>query len=228
MDRRQYRRAMGVVDSVQVTARHKTQTFRVESLSAGGASIRGEIDLRVGERIKLALVIDGRTETMAADVTRFERGADGCDLVGIAFRHPAERLVDRIEELVMAALERQRMSAPATVLIVDPREERGLALERDVKSIGFSTRRAVTTFEATRCLDDFAVRYEAVVIGNDPAADPLQFIVYLQLAHTRLQRVLVTAADDPELAHRAHATLPEPWQLAGLTRALSERREVHR
>jgi hypothetical protein len=220
-DRRQYRRAAGVVDSVRVTARHRTASFRVESVSAGGASIRGELALALGERIKIAVVIDGRTQTIAADVARFERGADGGDLIGVAFHHPPERLVDRIEELVMAALERRRTSSPATVLIVDPRQERGLALERDVQSIGFSTILAVTAFEATQCLDDLGVRFQAVVIGNAPEADPLMFIVYLQLAHTKLQRVLVTEADDPELTRRAHTTLAEPWQLAGLTRALS-------
>src|SRR5262249_5642124 len=54
-ERRQYRRAMGVVDSAEVTAHHKSVRFAVESLSAGGASLTGDLPLEVGDRIKLRL-----------------------------------------------------------------------------------------------------------------------------------------------------------------------------
>jgi c-di-GMP-binding flagellar brake protein YcgR len=86
--------------------------LRVENLSAGGALLVADPDgIRPGRIVLVLELPQRRPVRILAEVTRRDRTPEGQPCVALAFRNLRPEIEDRIQQAVLAALERQRRAA---------------------------------------------------------------------------------------------------------------------
>jgi CheY-like chemotaxis protein len=211
-----------------VRSRGKAMHAVLENLSAGGARLVGDLAVVPGQRLEVLLELEGEPARLDAVVVRVEDG--DVDDAAIEFRDVAPGVQDRIHELVVAALERQRDATPTSILVIDATERIRIALERDLAELGREAVLATSPLEALWTLQDRSRRYDTAIIELDPRSDSRSdphaelLLGYLIDRHPEIRRIVLSAA--PELAEpqlvagRAHAVLAKPWHPRGLRLAL--------
>lgn len=187
----------------------------LENLSAGGARLVGDLALTRGDSIEVLLEIGGSAIVLQAEVLRV--GNDELDDVGIEFRQVPDATQDRIQEFVLATLERQRTSTATAVLVVGTEERIRIALERDLSELGREAISVRTPIEAMWQLQDRARRFDTAIITSEPGAGRALFR-YLTERHPEVRRIALSETADETSG--VHAVLPKPWHRRSLRNAL--------
>ena len=220
LDRRKYPRTYVRARAV-VTAGEHSSGFMLENLSAGGARLVGDLALSAGEPIELTMELDDAAVRVAATVVRVNLGA--VEDVAVAFRNTPAETEDRIQQFVLAALERQRAAHANAILVLGGSERIRIALERDLAELGREAVLAATPLDALWTLQCRTRRFDAVIVELASGRE-LEVLDYLIEELPQIHRVGVAdavAVRDAALASgRVHAALEKPWHPRGLRVAL--------
>lgn len=236
-ERRSYVRAR-VVATATVWARGLCKgSYIVENLSLGGVYVSGGPAVRVGEDIKVILELPRGPVEVRGKVLRSETGTRDCTLA-IRFEATARRTRDAIGSAVADALEAASRDASVrpepTVLVVDDSLLVRESLTRDLRCAGWEVACFSTSLDALDFLDrpDSQIRVALIDLvwtrGND---DLLRFLAD---ERPRIRRVLMAdRARSPgrgepldDVAARADAVLPKPWNAEALATALAPQNEA--
>jgi len=178
--------------------------FTVQNLSAGGALLTGASDVARSAPLRVVLELPGGEPlTLGAHVKRRARMGNLVALA-VAFRHISEASEDRIQDALLALIDRTHRAEHPAVLVVDASPDVRASLAARVFAIGRRALIAEAPLGALRILDDpdehvdallvrepglellehVAESYEDVrpfLLVDDPTADP-------KVAHPRVER----------------------------------------
>ncbi len=231
-DRRRFPRTETIPGTAIVVARDDQHArFSIDDLSAGGAQLVGEMDLQSGERVRVHLQINiDHVLSFDAEVVRTEIVPGDRYRVGVAFRSVPADIEDRVQRLVLSALERQRAEAVPALLILDDDPEIRAILERDLKQLGRRVVSVAAPLDAVRRLHDRSTRFDAALIDLQIGpASGIDMLAYLSDDHPTIRRVLMSGQigsgvlDEVIASGRAHAVLAKPWTRGSLVTALDHR-----
>jgi len=189
--------------------------FTVQNLSAGGALLTGGSDVLRSVPIRVVLELpSGEALTLGAHVKRKVKTGNLVALA-VAFRHITEASEDRIQDALLALLDRgYRVEHPA-VLIVEASPEVRAELAVVVTSLGRRALVAEAPLGALRVLDDPVESVDAV-LGR---TDCLELLEHVAETYERVRPLLLV--DDPRAdPHVAHARI-ERCRPAHLERLLA-------
>ncbi|MGB8224254.1 MAG: PilZ domain-containing protein [Polyangiales bacterium] len=206
--------------------------YRLENISAGGAMIAGDRDLRPGHLVHVLLDFDSGDETMSltGSVRRVRAGDNGNNGVGLAIAFPvlSADQEDAIHNAVLRALLRREAGAPHLPLLVfEPRRRVREEIESEIRSFGLPVSGVESLEDAVRQLEDEETEYAGLVIHSvthDPQSmDVIEFF-------TRSENLRTIILPDPNgalceraerLAKLAQVRVPRIWSRAELRRALT-------
>lgn len=225
-DRRNGLRA-GFPGKAVVTRARPAQSaeFTIRDLSTSGARLIGRLQLAEGERITVALTIDGVALPLDALVVRTEPQSSQ---VAVAFCAVPTETLAAIEAAVGAMIKRVHASSPATVLVVCASPERAAELQRDLAQLGRAFRACATMLETMWALTEPTLRCEAVIIASHVEPEPLaELLKHLADHHPQLRRLLLFGdhleSIDHASSNRVDAVLRTPLRIRALARALGIR-----
>lgn len=182
--------------------------FTVQNLSAGGALLTGGSDVLCSAPLRVVLELpNGEALTVGAHVRRKVRTGNLVALA-VAFRHISEASEDRIQDALLALLDRAyRVEHPA-VLIVEPGAEARDALWRRIDRLGRRTLLAAAPLGALRMLDDPTESVETV-LARKPCLELLEHVAENQPC-VRPVLLVDDPAADPSVGHpRVERCRPE-------------------
>jgi CheY-like chemotaxis protein len=203
-------------------------SFRVLNLSAVGALLVGRAPASARPELEVLIRLStGQTVRAGATVARQEGGGDDDAAVfAIAFSKLAPDDQKVIGKVVLTALEDAR---DATALIVVAAPEAWQVLRRELTSLGHPSFVVSNRTDALRFLEAPNVLTLALVDLGLPASDVEQVLATLAEKHPRIRRVTMALPGKPtrgtgrvRVQPLAQATLPSPWTLESLARALRD------
>jgi CheY-like chemotaxis protein len=195
--------------------------YRVADLSIGGCMLRDGPSLDVGA--EYGLVLHLATEAamrMPVKVVRERTSNFGRRELGLVFLERPPWTEDRIHDLVMRNLERERTTTRGRVLVVDPNAARRDMIVETLLQMGCEVLEAATPVEAVWELEngpmDIHTAFVARSLGSSDGRDLVRFIAS---RYSGVWRVLLTEeASGP--AEDADAVLRGPFDLGRLRRAM--------
>lgn len=221
-NRRDRPRAGFVGKAIVIRRPGEESELSIRDLSSGGARLVGRVELAEGDRIGVALEIEGVIISTTALVVRTEpQNAQ----VAIAFDNLDRDARALIEGAVAALIERVRAASPPTVLILSASAETRATLERDLAQLGRASRPCATMLDAVWSLHDWSIRYEAIVLAREADPEPLgELLKHFAEQHPKLRRLLLFGSKleslDHESSRRVDAVLRTPLRIRALSRAL--------
>lgn len=207
--------------------------YTLQNISAGGALVSGERDLRPGHLVHVLVDFergDGLMSLTGAVRRVREHPDDDGNGVGLAIAFPvlSPDQEDAIHDAVLRALlHRESDQARRPLLVFEPRRRVREEIESEIRSFGRSVVSAETLAEAVSELENDDTEYAALVIHSvthDPRAmDVVEFF-------TRNEGLPTVILPDPagvlterakRLASLPHVDVPKVWSRSELRRALS-------
>ena len=212
---------------VVVTAGGHSAGFVLENLSAGGARIAAEahaeveLALAAGDPIELTMELDDARVRVAATVVRINLSS--VDDVAVAFRDTPAVTEDRIQQFVLAMLERQRAAHAHAILVLGTSERIRVALERGLAELGREAVLVATPLDALWTLQGGARGFDAAIVELASGRE-LEVLDYLIEEHPEVHRVGIAETavmrDAAVASGRVHAVLDPPWHPRDLRVAL--------
>jgi CheY-like chemotaxis protein len=205
--------------------------FLVQDLSAGGACLVPDFQAAAGARLTLLLEFPGRPSASFAvtavvvrhDALGLTRARTAVSFVGLTAEQE-----DTIQEIIVAALERERSRREATVLVLGPESETRDALQEDLRALGLQSVGVATPLEVLDWLERPGSRIATVMVDvSIEAGHGLDVLDFLGEHHPRIQRVVMADELRPfrlDLAlrsGRAHRILHKPWNRRALEEAVT-------
>ena len=203
--------------------------YTLENLSAGGAMVSGDRDLRPGHLVHLLIDLESGEETMSltGSVRRVRDKNDGVALA-IAFPVMSADQEDAIQNAVLRALLRREAAASQLPLLVfEPRRRVREEIESGIRSFGLSVSVVGSLSDAVRELEGDETKYAALVIHSvthdSRAMDVVEFFTRAESLRT-----IIIPEPDGALCSRAErlsklteVRVPRIWSRSELRRALS-------
>lgn len=203
--------------------------YKLENISAGGALISGDRDLRPGHLVHALLDLATGDEPlrMTASVRQVREASEGVDLA-IAFRALSADQEDAIHDAVLRALLRQGdRTRRLPLLVFEPRRRVREELEAEIRSFGLPVHAVGTLGDAVRELEEDDMEYNGLVI-HSVIHDPASMDVVEFFACTESLRTIILPEPNGVLPHRAERLLrlpqvnaPRIWSRSELKRAIS-------
>lgn len=176
--------------------------FTVQNLSAGGALLTGAHDVARSAPLRVLLELPGgEALTVGAHVKR--RAVEG-DLVAlaVAFRHITEASEDRIQDALLALLDRAHRKDHPAVVVVDSEPGARAAMAARIRGFGRRVLTAEAPLGALTILDNPEEHVDALVAreGFAPGHELLEFVAG---SYEDVQPFLLVEdpAADPSIAH---------------------------
>lgn len=203
-------------------------TFKVRDLSAGGARLRGAIDLPAGSDVSVVLKMGRRAPfTIAARILRAE-GQGRARSFSLSFVALSAEDEDTIHEALIEALERESARDPATVLVLYGEGRGRETLERELETLGLSAVAVATPVEALDYLQGDDTTITTVLVDLSLAASQgLDLLEFVGEHHPRIRRVAISDDEDPAQLQRVlrsgrvHAVLRRPFVAGQLNATLT-------
>lgn len=185
----------------------------VENFSPGGAKLIGQMDLALGERVRLLLQLPGRTPfSLQGTIVRWQDRArvptegHAIHSYGIAFDEAASRTqatgfhAANIES-VLGDLAMQQKTSQKLVLVFDTKQQNAALLTRDLQAAGLGTITVGTALDAIQWLLDSHTEFGAVVIASDgPVSNQAELHQFLDEEYPHIPKIMVeptTVATQP-------------------------------
>lgn len=224
-ERRRHPRAVVALAATVFGEGGKVGDYVVENLSAGGALLLHGPPLERGVCVHAVLQGPG-VDSLGLDalVQRSETAPGGASTTAVKFRELSHQVEDRLQQLVLRALE--RCGRPA-VLVVHGNPIFLASMARDLVRMDYEPLIAVTDFEVARRLGDRGAAVRAVIaelLLNDP--QPHGLFTFIKESFPRVRRIaVVRGASEREFVRalalvHADDTVDLPWTRAALRRAL--------
>jgi CheY-like chemotaxis protein len=199
--------------------------YRVADLSIGGCLLRDGPSCDLGEEYGLVLHLPTEAAMrLPAKVVRQCTTDLGRRELGMAFLARPPWTEDRIQNLVIQNLERERSSTQGRVLVVDANSLRRDALVERLLSLGCEVLEATTPVEAVWELEngpmDIHTAFVARALGRSDGRDLVRFI---GSRYNGVWRVLLTEESEQSGEAEADAVLRGPLDLSRLRRAMPEK-----
>ena len=203
--------------------------YTLENISAAGAMISGERDLRPGHLVHLLLDLETGDETMSlTGAVRRVRGNGNGIGVAIAFPALSADQEDAIHDAVLRALvQREARLARLPLLVFEPRRRVREEIESEIRSFGLPVSCVDSLADAVRELEAEDTEYAALVIHSVThdarAMDVIEFF-------TRSDDLKTVILPEPNgaltdrarrLAKLPQVDVPRIWSRGELRRALS-------
>jgi CheY-like chemotaxis protein len=199
--------------------------YRIADLSIGGCLLRDGPPCEVGAEYGLVLHLPTEAAMrLPAKIIRQYTSNFGRRELGVEFLERPTWTEDRIHDLVIRNLERERTMIQGRVLVVDTDDGRRDALVETLLGLGCEVLEAATPVEAVWELEngpmDIHTAFVARSLGHNDGRDLVRFI---GARYSGVWRVLM--ADPGEGAQRdadADAVLAGPFDLSRLRKVLPE------
>jgi CheY-like chemotaxis protein len=203
-------------------------TYLARNLSAGGTLLIGDTHLKVGERVKVLLQVQGLSAmALTAKVVSQQFEASGEAVFAIAFLDVPPEVEKSIADLVAISGPQSAAAERQGVLVLDDSSEICRSLERDLRMLGRQVVTTMNVLEAMAVIHTRQPRLETVIVdarlGN---ADGLEFLTFLSHHDPLVRRVLMSGELRPaqlalaKSSKRAHGVLSKPWNTDSLRRVL--------
>jgi len=204
--------------------------YALENLSAGGAMVTGDGDLRPGHLVHVLIDLSATAQTMSltGSIRRVRNGLDGSG-VAIAFPSLSADQEDAIQDAVLRALLRRDVQQPRRPLLVfEPRRRVREEIEAEIRSFGIPVTGVDCLADAVRELEDDETQYAGLVIHSviheSRAMDVVEFFTKSELLRTIIipepNGALCERAE--RLARLPQVSVPRVWSRTELQRALTD------
>ncbi len=196
--------------------------YRIADLSIGGCLLRDGPSCEIGGEYGLVLHLPTEAAMrLPARIVRQQTSALGRRELGIAFLERPTWTEDRIQDLLIRNLERERTAIQGRVLVVDTDADRRDALVETLLGLGCEVLEAATPVEAVWELEngpmDIHTAFIARSLGRSDGRDLVRFI---GARYNGVWRVLMADGADGHREADADAVLSGPVDLSGLRKAL--------
>ena len=208
---------------------HHVGQYTLENISAGGALVSGERDLRPGHLVHLLIDFATGEQTMSltGSVRRVRDRDDGVGLA-IAFPVLSPDQEDAIHDaLLRALLRRDRGISHLPLLVFEPRRRVREEIESEIRSFGLPVFSVGSLSEAVRELEDEENEYAGLVI-HSVTHDPQSMDVIEFFSDSEDLRTIILPEPDGNLCERAkrlaklpQVRVPRIWSRSELRRALT-------
>jgi len=202
--------------------------YRVADLSIGGCLLRDGPACDLGSEYGLVLHLPTEAAMrLPAKVVRQGTTDFGRRELGVAFLARPPWTEDRIQNLVIQNLERERSSTQGRVLVVDSNSLRRDVLVERLMSLGCEVLEATTPVEAVWELEngpmDIHTAFIARSLGRSDGRDLVRFI---GSRYNGVWRVLLAEEPEHGVDTEADAVLHGPLDISRLRRAMPEKTPV--
>ena len=203
--------------------------YALENLSAGGAFISGERDLRPGHlvHVLIDLAVGDQPMSMTGSIHRVRDAENG---VSLAIHFPAISAdqEDAIQDAVLRALlRRDDQAARLPLLVFEPRSRVRQEIEAEIRSFGLPVFSVDSLDDAVRELEGEEVDYAGIVI-HSVTHDPASMEVVEFFTRTESLRTIILPEPDGELSNMAkrlaslpHVSVPRIWSRSEFRRIIS-------
>lgn len=207
--------------------------YTLENISAGGALITGERNVRPGHLVHVLIDLESGEETMSLTGsvrrTRERDNGDG-DRVGLAIAFPvlSPDQEDAIHDAVLRALVRREAKVDHLPLLVfEPRRRVREEIESEIRSFGLPVVGVESLLDAVHELEDEETEYAGLVI-HSVTHDPRSMEVVEFFTRSESLKTVILPEPDGELTQQARqlaklpqVKVPRIWSRSELRRALS-------
>jgi hypothetical protein len=203
--------------------------YTLENISAGGAMVSGDRDLRPGHLVHLLIDLERGEETMSltGSVRRVRDHNDGLGLA-IAFPVLSADQEDAIHNAVLRALLRRNAEAAHLPLLVfEPRRRVREEIESEIRSFGLPVSSVDSLADAVRELENEETEYAGLVI-HSVTHDPRSMEVVEFFTRSEDLRTVILPEPDGALCEQAkrlaklpQVRVPRIWSRSELRRALT-------
>ena len=162
--------------------------YRLHDLCLEGCALSGPSAGKPGERVALALHLEGaQTIWLAAEVRRSE---EGC--VGLRFLETPARIEDRLQDLVVDAYARAHDDGQHLALVIDARPTVRGMLVRGLDRIGEHAVGIATPLDAVQLLLERGTRVATVYLGSQSKYSPsFELVEFIARHYPHIRRVLI-------------------------------------
>jgi hypothetical protein len=203
--------------------------YTLENISAGGAMVSGDRDLRPGHLVHLLIDLERGEETMSltGSVRRVRDRNNGVGLA-IAFPVLSADQEDAIHNAVLRALLRRNAEAAHLPLLVfEPRRRVREEIESEIRSFGLPVSSVDSLADAVRELENEETEYAGLVI-HSITHDPRSMGVVEFFTRSEDLRTVILPEPDGALCEQAkrlaklpQVRVPRIWSRSELRRALT-------
>jgi hypothetical protein len=203
--------------------------YTLENISAGGAMVSGDRDLRPGHLVHLLIDLAAGEETMSltGSVRRVRDKNNGVALA-IAFPILSPDEEDAIHDAVLRALvRRDALAARLPLLVFEPRRRVREEIESEIRSFGLPVSGVDSLADAVRELENEETEYGGLVI-HSVTHDAGSMDVVEFFTRSENLRTVILPEPDGELCERAKSlaklpqvSVPRIWSRSELRRALT-------
>jgi len=203
--------------------------YTLENISAGGAMVSGDRDLRPGHLVHLLIDLAAGEETMSltGSVRRVRDKNNGVALA-IAFPILSPDEEDAIHDAVLRALvRRDALAARLPLLVFEPRRRVREEIESEIRSFGLPVSGVDSLADAVRELENEETEYGGLVI-HSVTHDARSMDVVEFFTRSENLRTVILPEPDGALCERAkrlaklpQVSVPRIWSRSELRRALT-------
>lgn len=206
--------------------------YTLENISAGGALISGDHDLRPGHLVHLLIDFDTSEETMSltGSVRRVrEHAGENGNGIGLAISFPvlSPDQEDAIHDAVLRALlRRDARTERQPLLVFEPRRRVREEIESEIRSFGIPVRCVDSLADAVSELEDEETEYAGLVI-HSVTHDARSMEVVDFFTRSENLKTIILPEPDGALTERAkrlaklpQVKVPRIWSRSELRRAL--------
>jgi CheY-like chemotaxis protein len=198
--------------------------YSLADLSIGGCLLRDGPRCELGEEYGLVLDLPEEGDLrLTAKVVRQRNSDLGGRELGLQFLTPAAGLEDRIHDLVIQLLERERPPSRGRVLVVDMDAVRRTDAGESLRRLGHEVLEATTPLEAVWELENGPMDIHTVLVARSlGGSDGRDLLKFIGARYAGVWRVLVSdrSSDKGEPGSPADAVLLGPCHLSGLRKVL--------
>jgi hypothetical protein len=204
--------------------------YTLENISAGGAMVSGDRDLRPGHLVHLLIDLETGEDTMSltGSVRRVRDKNNGVGLA-IAFPVLSADQEDTIHNAVLRALlRRDANTAQRPLLVFEPRRRVREEIESEIRSFGLPVLGVDSLADAVRELENEETEYAGLVIHSVTHDARSMEVVEFFTRSESLRTIILPEPDgalcEPaqRLAKLAQVRVPRIWSRSALRRALSD------
>ena len=204
--------------------------YTLENISAGGAMVSGDRDLRPGHLVHLLIDLETGEDTMSltGSVRRLRDKNNGVGLA-IAFPVLSADQEDTIHNAVLRALlRRDANTAQRPLLVFEPRRRVREEIESEIRSFGLPVFGVDSLADAVRELENEETEYAGLVIHSVTHDARAMEVVEFFTRSESLRTIILPEPDGAlceraqRLAKLAQVRVPRIWSRSALRRALSD------
>jgi len=204
--------------------------YTLENISAGGAMVSGDRDLRPGHLVHLLIDLETGEDTMSltGSVRRVRDKNNGVGLA-IAFPVLSADQEDAIHNAVLRALlRRDANTAQRPLLVFEPRRRVREEIESEIRSFGLPVLGVDSLADAVRELENEETEYAGLVIHSVTHDARSMEVVEFFTRSESLRTIILPEPDGAlcerakRLAELAQVRVPRIWSRSALRRALSD------